>query len=367
MMSKKKSSNPLDKINDEIKKLQDNKARFSFIIFDTKGMPNEELEYIYEMALSLDEKGHQVRMLHTEPEFVGVKEWLGEKYANLPHFNATTDTVDFSPSDFLIITDACCNIIGYTKDLPAKRILCVYNLNYLFESFPISITLEDLRIHDVIVASDTIGGYVASLFPSARIHKIQPKINNQFYDDGEPKKLIVNILSNSGSEIETLVKSFYLRYPSYKWVSFRPVRNIARDEAAKALKEGAITVWMDNTTDVALPPVEAMAAGSIVLAKAPENNVEWGLTDGAFNYDFWWFTNTRECASLVASAIYHYLHMNISDELFKLMKNTAEKYRAPINDEQLTMLADKFISERKNEFEVALKTLKNNLAETENK
>ena len=53
---------------------------------DTKGNASGSLAYIYELASGLQDMGYNVGMLHSEEDFVGVNEWLGEKYAELPHF-----------------------------------------------------------------------------------------------------------------------------------------------------------------------------------------------------------------------------------------------------------------------------------------
>ena len=81
MAKKKKNSSPIEKLSVEIEKIQNKNARITFFVFDTKGMPNGELEYIYEMAITLKNSGYNVRMLHTENEFVGVQNWLGEECA----------------------------------------------------------------------------------------------------------------------------------------------------------------------------------------------------------------------------------------------------------------------------------------------
>ena len=55
---------------------------------DTKGNPSGSLEYIYKLALILNDNGYNVTMLYqkeADDEFVGVGDWLGEKYANLKH------------------------------------------------------------------------------------------------------------------------------------------------------------------------------------------------------------------------------------------------------------------------------------------
>lgn len=358
----KKNNTAIDKLSAEIEKIRNKTARISFFVFDTKGVPNGELEYIYEMALVLKNTGYNIRMLHTENEFVGVGGWLNDECASLPHYNVASDNVDFSPADFLIIPDACCNIVGYTKELPCKRILLARNLNYFFEAFPIATTLNDLRIHDAIVATDKIGETLKSLFDDVRITKIPQMVKKIFYENKNPlKKLFINIIAKNASDIETFVKSFYLKYPAYKWVSFRPLRNLPRNEFADALKDAAITVWMDSDTDFGTSAIETMASGSILVAKVPENEPDWGFNKDGIKNNAIWFYDVRNTSDLLASVVQTYLHRGIPSQLTESMENTAIEY----SEDSITPIINKtfnsYFVDRENEFTVALSALKNNL------
>ena len=55
-------------------------------------------------------------------------------------------------------------------------------MNYLFEAFPIATTLDDLRIHDAIVATNKIEETLKQLFDGVRVVNIPPMVKNEFYD-----------------------------------------------------------------------------------------------------------------------------------------------------------------------------------------
>ena len=77
-MDKKKIEKSIKDIDKEIKKINDKKFKMFFLVYDTKGVANGELEYLYELALSCKKAGYKVEMLYTEKEFVGVEQWLGK-------------------------------------------------------------------------------------------------------------------------------------------------------------------------------------------------------------------------------------------------------------------------------------------------
>ena len=98
-------------VNESISKLENKEFNIYFFVLDTKGNPSSSLEYIYQTALSLSKMGYNVAMLHQEKEFVGVREWLGDEYADLKHFNIEKDNVPISASDFLFIPEIFANVM----------------------------------------------------------------------------------------------------------------------------------------------------------------------------------------------------------------------------------------------------------------
>ena len=87
--------------------------------------------------------------------------------------------------------------------------------------------------------------------------------------------MIVNVVAKDQSDVNRIVKPFYLKYPSMKWVSFKDLRGLSKDAFAEALREAAVTVWVDEPTSFGYSAIEAMKSGSIVVAKIPETTLEW--------------------------------------------------------------------------------------------
>ena len=60
--------------------------------------------------------------------------------------------------------------------------------------------------------------------------------------------MIINVVARDQSDIKRVVKPFYWKYPMFKWVSFKELRNLSKEEFSKALREAAITIVIDDTT-----------------------------------------------------------------------------------------------------------------------
>ena len=79
-------------VEDNIQKMENKSFNVFFFVIDTKGNPSGSLEYIYRTALTLKELGYNVAMLHQEEEFIGVRDWLGDAAADLPHHQRHCNT-----------------------------------------------------------------------------------------------------------------------------------------------------------------------------------------------------------------------------------------------------------------------------------
>lgn len=360
-METKDKKTIMNNLSTEIKKLEDGKFNFMFFVIDTKGTPNGQLAYIYETALTLKEMGYSVKMLHGESEFVGVSSWLGEKYGELPHFNIETDGVAISPSDFLFIPEIYANVMHKTfeKKLPCKRIVLLTNFNYLTEIIQPGATWRDYGINDCVTTTNVLSDRVKELFPSLNVDIVKPCITDEFKNTINSKKLIINVVAENKSDVNKVVKEFFLKYPMYKWVGFRDVRGISHEEFANALNEAFATVWVDEKTDFGFSPIEAMACGNIVIGKIPENAPEWVMDGDKINDNAVWFYNLRDVHEIIANVVQAFLHDAIPNELYENAKKTVAEYSTEnFKNNVKNVYIEKFVNERLKDFKEALALLK---------
>lgn len=351
-------------IEDNIKNLNDNSFKIYFFVLDTKGNPSGSLEYIYEMALSLKEKGYNVGMLHQEKEFIGVKDWMGERYEDIPHYNVETDSVEITASDFLIIPEILSNVMVQTKTMPCKRILLVQNYNYLSEFMPLGVTPDMLGVIDIITTTETQKQILSELFPNNRISVISPYIKNVFREKEGLKDLVINIVARDQSDVNRIVKTFYWKYPIYKWVSFRDLRGITQESLADALNNSIFTIWVDRDTNFGYTALQSLKCGSILLGKVPNTPPDWcwenkessELTNACL-----WFDHMDDLPSMIATLVRSWTLDNIPREVYDNAKKLNELYTYDkFNENMDNLFVKKYFPERKKEFETIIGILKNN-------
>lgn len=345
----------------ELKKLEEKKFKIMFFIYDTKGVPSGSLTYIYQTAYTLKELGYNVQMLHTEKDFVGVGEWLGEKYAKLPHFNVAKDMIETSPSDFVIIPEVFAEAMAKTKDLQCKRIALLQNYDLMTEMIPAGATWGTLKIRDCITTSKKLADRITEVFPGVVTKVVRPCVSSEFFDDGNEKKLIVNIISRDQNDINSIVKPFKWKYPMYGFVAFRYINGQNKEEFAKLLREGFLTVWNDPFTDFGISALEAMACGNIVIGKIPDSEPEWMFTDKTVKDNGLWYYNSKDVHPLIASVVQTFMKDGIPSDVLDEMKKTVSEYTAEKQVEDIRKAYIEGIFEtRKTEFRYMLETLEKN-------
>lgn len=365
----------VQRIETEIGKLKDKSFKVLFYVPDAKNNATGYISYIYQMALTLQQLGYNVKMLYqldneyTAEElkklnlenqpiddnrvFVGVTESLGEKYATLEHANIQNEELEVSPSDFLIIPEVYSSVMNQTKKLSCKRIVLTQNYNYLTDFIQVGVSWANFGITDTITSCLNQAELVNSVFPYVKTKVLTPYIPSYFYEGNESKKLIVNIITKSQKDANKIIKPFYWKYPMYKWVSFRDLRSYPREMFADYLREGAITIWVDSDTQFGYAPLEAIKSGNIVIGKIPELIPEWMLSEDKTQLldNGIWFNDINSVHKIIADVIRTWINDDIPSEITDAMKETAKKYSFDEYKVNLDNLINSYINERVKEFE----------------
>lgn len=375
----------IQRIETEISKLKDKSFKILFYVPDAKNNATGYISYIYQMALTLQQLGYNVKMIYQleneyskeeltklqldnapideERVFVGIVESMGEKYSSLEHTNIQNQELEVSPSDFLIIPEVYSSIMNQTKKLSCKRIVLTQNYNYLTDFIQVGVSWANFGITDTITSCLNQAELVTSVFPFVKTKVLSPYIPSYFYEGEEPKKLVVNIITKSQKDANKIIKPFYWKYPMYKWVSFRDLRSYPREMFADYLREGAITVWVDTDTQFGYAPLEAIKSGNIVIGKIPELIPEWMLTEDKSNFldNGIWFNDINNVHKIIASIIRTWINDDIPTEVTNAMKETAKKYSFDEYKLNLEKLIESYIDDREKEFQEVINVAKSKI------
>lgn len=373
----------LERIDEAISKLEINDFCFYFFVVDCKNVPNGSIQYIYQLAKTLNDKNYKVKMLYQlENEydneeleelkrkekpiderrvFTGVGEWLGEEYMQLEHLNISKQEWTVSPSDFLFIPEVFSSLMRqtYQYKAPCKRIVLLHNYDYITEFIPFSDEWGTYGIHDVIANTKAQGDLISSVFPYVNVKILNPYISNIFRKPIKPKKLIVNIISKKTEDVNKIMKQFYWKYPMYKFISFRDLRGYPKETFAEFLQESAITVWIDNETPFGYSAIEAIKTGNIVIGKVPEHMPEWmGDENGLFNNGVWTY-DLNTIPDILSRVLGSWMQDRIPETLCENMDNVDNLYTFEGYQNNVNEIINGYINDRINELK-EIKTVINN-------
>lgn len=389
-MDSKKNKEVIERIENAISTVKNKESVLYFFVADARNVPNAKMEYIYELAYTLQEMKYNVCMLYqldneyTQKElkeltakekpiderrqFIGVTDWLGERYGKLKHLNISKGTWSVSPSDFLFIPEAFASLMKetYDKHVTCKRYVIVQNFRHITEFIPFGDQWASYGITDAITTTPRQADLVKSVFKYVKTYVVPPYFPEYFRKPLTAKKLIVNVVTKTKEDAEHIVKMFYWKYLPFRFVPFRFLVNFPREKYAEMLQEGAITVWVDQDASFGNNALESMRCGNIVIGKIPDNIPEW-MTDenGEILPNGLWVDDINAIPDVLASVINEWVEDEISPKLYDEMDKTNNKYTYEEWEKNVKYMIEDIFNKRIAEF-ASVKEITENKIKGEN-
>ena len=316
-------------VEENLKKLEDKNFGFYFFVMDTKNNPVGWVANVYEHAKMLSDMGYNSYILHEKNEFTSVEGWLGTEYASLPHISVESQQLRVSPADFLIIPEIFANMMEQTAKMPCKRIVLSQCYDYILEILNLGAKWSDYGINDVITTTEKQKTYIQSLFPTMNVDIVPVSVPEYFTKSSKPQKPIVAIHTRKQEDMLKIVKTFYLKNPLFKWVTFRDLRGLPKKNFAKTLSESCVSVWVDDIASFGTFPIESMKSGVPVIGKIPNVVPEWleevdEQNNVMIKDNGIWTSDFLKIPDLVSTYLRLWLEDGIPSELYQKMESSVE-------------------------------------------
>lgn len=312
----------LKKLEKSIENLKDKSSRIYFIVQDTKGNAKASLSYIYRMALSLKRNGFNPIMLHEKPDYTGVESWLGEEFmTELPHKSIEGQNLEISPEDFIVVPELYGFIMPQLEKLPCAKIVLCQSYDYMLETLQPGQTWAQLGFFKCITTSDQQKDYISNIMKGVSFDIIEPVISNKFKKQVLPPKPIIAIHTRDHRDTLTLIKSFYLKFPQYRWITFRDLRGLSEQEFSNALQDCFLSVWIDPSSGFGTFPLESMKSGVPIIGKIPNLFPHWMNEDNGI-----WIHEQIQIVDFVADFLQNWLEDNINPELYSGIESTSNNF-----------------------------------------
>ena len=347
----------ISKLEQSIQNMKDKKSRIYLLVQDTKGNAKSSIAYIYNLGMSLLNEGYNPIILHEKPDYTGVSGWLGELYmTSLPHKSIEGQNLEVSPEDFIVIPELYGFVMSQISKLPCGKIVLCQSYDYIMETLSPGTSWSQYGFLKCITTSEEQKKYLEKIMKNVSFDVIEPTISNSFERKPIPAKPIVSVHTRDQRDTMKLIKSFYLKYPQFRWITFRDMRGLSELEFATILKDSFVSIWVDDISGLGTYPLESMKTGTPVIGKIPNLKPDWMNEHNGI-----WTNDTINMVDILAEFTQNWLEDNISEKLYESGYETAEKFTN--TDDFKSKVLERFssyINTRLSNFNSHLEKLKTN-------
>jgi hypothetical protein len=340
----------LEKIKKSVQNIEEKKNRIYFFVQDTKGNAKASTSYIYDMALTLHNDGFTVVMLHEKNDYVPVSVWLGDGYENLQHQSIENTNLEIAPEDIMVIPEIFGFVMEQIKNLPCGKIVIAQAYDHILETLTPGMNWTQLGFYKCITTCESQREQIEKIMKKVSFSVIPPFISEKFEKQKFPSKPIIAVHTREQRDGINLIKQFYLKYPQYRFFTFRDLRGLTQDEFAAALQDSFLGVWIDPTSGFGTFPLECMKSGVLVLGQKPNLKPDWLTEKNGI-----WLDNPNMMVDVIADIIQTWLEDNLVGEIYEEAENTVKRYTdKDLFKKQVLELFTDFSNKRKEAFEAQL-------------
>lgn len=343
----------LEKLEKSIQNMKDKKSRIYLLVQDTRGNAKASISYIYNLGAALLNAGYNPIMLHEKPDYTGVSSWLSEEFMLLPHKSIEGQNLEIAPEDFIVIPELYGFVMSQISKLPCGKIVLSQAYDHILETLQPGQTWAQLGFFKCITTSETQKEYLEGIMKNISYDILEPFISEDFVKSEYPSKPIIAVHSREQRDSVNIIKSFYIKFPQYRWITFRDMRGLSQKEFANTLKDCCLSVWIDETSSYGTYPLESMKCGVPVLGLVPNMLPEWMNEDNGI-----WVNNKNHIVDYVADFIQNWLEDNLNPNLHESMLKTIENLPSKDTFQKVSVsLFESYINKRTLSFEEQLSKL----------
>jgi hypothetical protein len=233
------------------------------------------------------------------------------------------------------------------KQLPCAKIVLTQQYAHMLETLQPGQSWNQFGFMKCITTTNKQKEYIERVMRQASFDIIEPYITDSFEPKSLPAMPIIGVHTKEQTDAVNLIKTFYLKFPQYRWFTFRDLRGLSEKEFANSLKDCFLSVWVDDHTGFGTFPLESMKSNVPVIGKVPTMAPEWMNEDNGI-----WITDQTLLADVVADFIQNWLEDNIKPEMYDEMKKTADKFSDKQKfDLAVVSLFEGYLHNRANSFE----------------
>ncbi len=170
------------------------------------------------------------------------------------------------PDDHVVIPEIAEVFFRQLRTSRARRYVFNQNHFYTYRPFPDAAeAYREYGVHQVLACSHQVKAFVEDFLGYRDVPVVPPVVDARFFQD-RPKRLQIAYMPRKrGEDAAFIRRTLAYAFPETRDVPWVPIADKTEAEVAEILAESALFLSMNHREGLGLPPLEAMAAGCLVV------------------------------------------------------------------------------------------------------
>lgn len=328
-------------IEQSIDKIKNKEHKIVFMVPDTKGNGRACVSVIYRQAMALNEAGYTVALLLEKKDSIKASVWLGDEYEKLTHYTIEENNMVMGGHDFIVIPEIYGSVLEQIEKLPMEKILFIQSYDYFLEPYAPGTSFMDKGVSNTLTTSNTLSTMLDDTLRYTNTKVIPVGIPEWFSPTDNLVKPTVGIHCRDAKKAAKIIKTFYLKYPIYRFISFKDMHSMTEKDFAANLKDCCLSVWVDDESSFGTFPVESMKCNVPVVGKIPNIIPEWMTDDNGI-----WVYDEHQIVDLISAYIKNWLEDSVPENLQNVSESMKDKYTMTEFVDTTTKVFEEFFNER---------------------
>lgn len=321
--------------------------------------PSGGVKVTYDHVRCMNQNGFNAKIIHQKSGFI--PEWLEEYYEknedgtydDLPMVYLDDGKLAINMEDFFFIPEGYPQLMEnlQKQGAPCKKIVFCQNWYYVLNALPAGVFWDQYGIRDCMSVSESQTQYLKMIMPFLRTKNVYGHIPSDVFFPPEKlsgKKLEVAFIPSrdGGTKSYNVIKTFFALFPYFKFIKFREVKGLSKEEYAQTLRECAFYVHFDEYSSWGTAPIEAYLSKCLVAGWDGVGGREYMNTKNT-----WLVPNgdIMRLALAIGNMVETYIMHDITEERYQEMENATLNYSLDSEKDSIIRAHNEYRDERVSE------------------
>ena len=188
------------------------------------------------------------------------------------------------PDDVFVVPEPWNDMLLKLKPVKGRTIVFCQNHFYVHHGLGSASTYADLGVSTVFCCGDVIARYLLDVVGEPRAPIVHNGVDTALFKSAAIKARQIAYMPRKMAKEAIHIKATFQRlYPRWASVPWVPIEGVAEAEVARIMGESEVFLTLGRMEGLGLPPLEAMAAETLVVGFTGDGGAEFATPENG-----WW-------------------------------------------------------------------------------